>query len=119
MITLEKEELEILLTGVQNLSPCNHEEADPRIMYHCTLEDQPTVVIASDTDILILMVRVFASRLPDHDWFLQTKKNQFANVSKIHDYIGNAVGIKMPAMFALIGCDTKSYFHKSYFLPRL
>ena len=42
------------------------------------------MVIASDTDILILMVHLFASRLPDHDWFLQTKKNQFVNVSKIH-----------------------------------
>ena len=63
MITLEKEALEISLTGVQNLSPCNHEEADTRIMYYCTLEDKPTVVIASDTDILILMVHVFASRL--------------------------------------------------------
>ena len=37
------------------------------------------------------MVHVFASRLPDHDWFLQTKKKQLVNVSKIHDYIGNAV----------------------------
>ena len=54
-------------------------------MYHCTLEDKPTVVIASDTDILILTLHVFASRLPDHDWFLQTKKNQFMNVSNIHN----------------------------------
>ena len=49
-------------------------------MYRCTLEDKPTVVLASDTDILILMVHVFVSRLPDHDWFLQTKKSQFVNV---------------------------------------
>ena len=58
--------------GAQNSSPCNHEEADTRIIYHCTLEDKPTVVIASDTDILILMVHLFASRLLDDDWFLQT-----------------------------------------------
>ena len=74
VITLEKEAWEISLTTAQNLSPCNHEEADTCIMYHCTFEDKSTVVIASDTDILILMVRVFASRLPDHDCFLQTKK---------------------------------------------
>ena len=43
-------------------------------------------VIASDTDILILVVHVFASRLPKHDWFLKTKKNQFVYVSKFHDY---------------------------------
>ena len=57
MITLEKEAREISLTGVQNLSPCNHEcNADTRIMYHCSLEDKPTVVIASDTNILIHIV---------------------------------------------------------------
>ena len=43
-------------------------------------------VIASDTDILILVVHVFASRLPKHDWFLKTKVNQFVYVSKFHDY---------------------------------
>ena len=41
-------------------------------MYHCTFEDKPTVVIALNTGILILMEYVFASRLPDHDWSLQT-----------------------------------------------
>ena len=72
VIKLEKEAWEILSTGAQNSSPCNHEEADTRIIYHCTLEDKPTMVIASDTDILILMVHLFASRLLDDDWFLQT-----------------------------------------------
>ena len=81
VITLEKEAYKISLTGVQNLFPCNHKEADTCIIYHYTLEDKPTVVIASDTDILILMVNVFACHLPDHDWFLQTEKNQFVNVS--------------------------------------
>ena len=82
VITLEKEARKISLTGVQNLSPCNHKEEDTRIMYRCTLENKPIVVIVSDTAILILLVHVFASRLPDHEWFLQTKKNQLVNVSK-------------------------------------
>ena len=64
-------------------------------MYHCSLEDKETVVIASDTDILILMAHLFASRLSDHKWFLQTKKNQFVNVCKIHEYIGNAIEITL------------------------
>ena len=70
-------------------------------MYHCTLEDKPIVVISLDTEILTLMVRVFGSRLLDHDWFLQTKKNQFVNVSKILDYIGKTVAIKLQAIFVL------------------
>ena len=71
MIILEKEALEKSLTGVQNLSPCNRKESDNRNRYHCTWEDKLAVVIASDTDILILMVHVLASRIPDHDWFLR------------------------------------------------
>ena len=81
-------------------------------MYHCTMDDKPAVVIASDTDILILIVYVFVSRLSNHDWFLQTKKNQFVNVSKIHDYIGNAVAIMQAAMFVLTGCDTVRYLYR-------
>ena len=80
-------------------------------MYHRTLEDKPTVVIASDNDILMLMVHVCSSRLPDHDWFLQTKKNHFVNVSKIHDYIGNAVAITLLEIFVLTCCGTVSYFY--------
>ena len=112
MTTLEKEACEISLTGVQNLFPCNHKEADTCIMYHCTLKVKPTVVIASDTDVLILMVHVFVSCLSDHDCFLQTKKKQFVNVSKIHDYTGNAVRITLPAISILTGCDTVSYFQR-------
>ena len=44
--------------------------------------------------------------------FLQTKKNQFVNVSEIHDYISNAAAITLLAMFVLTGCDTVSYFYR-------
>ena len=80
-------------------------------MNHCTSEDNVTAVIESDTDILILMVHEFASRLPDHDWFLQTKKSKFVNVSKIHDYIGNALGITLSAMLVFTGFNTVIYFY--------
>ena len=58
------------------------------------------------------MVHVFVSCLPDCDWFLQTKKDQFVNVCKIYEYIDNAVGIMLPTMFILTGCDTVSYFYR-------
>ena len=81
-------------------------------MCNCALEDKPRMVFALDTNMLILMVHVFASRLSDHDWFLQTKKNQFVNISKIHEYISNAVAITLPAIFVLTDCDTASYFYR-------
>ena len=63
VITLEKQEWEILWHRVQNFFPCNHDEADTRITYHCNLEYKPTVVIASDTGILILLVHAFVSSI--------------------------------------------------------
>ena len=69
---------------------------------------EQTKQVSWTTDILIFMVHVFASSLPDHEWFLQTKKSQFVNVSKIQDHIGNAVTITLPTMFILNSCDTVS-----------
>ena len=67
-------------------------------------------MITSDTDILILVVHIFPSRLPKYDWFLKTKKKQFVNVSKLHDYTDNAVAITFTAMFVLTGYYAVSYF---------
>ena len=58
------------------------------------------------------IVHVFGSRHPDLYWFLQTKKNQFVNVPKIHNYIGMAVEITMPAMFVHTACDIVNYFYR-------
>ena len=41
-----------------------------------------------------------------------TKKKQFANVSKIHDYIVNAVAVTLPGMFVVTGCDTMIYLYR-------
>ena len=46
--------VDMSLTGEQNLSPCSPKEPDTRVMYHCTLQDKPTLVIVLDTDILTL-----------------------------------------------------------------
>ena len=88
-------------------------------MYHCTLEDKPTVVVTSGINILFLMVHVFAFRLPEHDQFLKTKKNQFVNIYKIHDYIRNAVAITLLSMFVLLGCNPMNYFYLKTILERV
>ena len=71
------------------------------------------------------MTNVFWSYLPDHDWFLQTKKNptstpaslflteNVGNVSKIHEYISNTAAITLPTTFVLTGCRTVSYFYRN------
>ena len=78
---------EMSFTGVQNLPPCNHNKVDTHIMYHRTLEDKPTAVIASDTGILIIMVNVYASHLTDHDWFSTDQEKPVCECSKIQRFM--------------------------------
>ena len=45
---------------VSLLPDCNHEEADTKMSVHTLREDTDVVVVALDTDVLILMVYIYA-----------------------------------------------------------
>ena len=112
IFTLRNETWEVSSTVKRFLHSCNHEEADLRIMLHCQMEDAPVIVIAKDTDILVILVYSFALTIPNNNWFLQTDKDQYVNISAIHDHIGNEVSLILPSFFTLTGCDTVSYFFR-------
>ena len=51
--------------------------------------------------------------LSSRSWLVfTTKKKHFVNVSKIHDYIVNAVAVTLPGMFVLTCCDTMIYLYR-------
>ena len=53
-----------ILINLNNLAPCNHGEADTRILMHVrhSVEKRQNVLItANDTDILVIAVSVFSS----------------------------------------------------------
>ena len=52
------------------------------------------MAIAVDNDILILLVHVLASPLPDHDWFLQTSCNHVASAVLSHGLCYNELHLQ-------------------------
>ena len=60
MVITHEENAWLLTTeDVEKLPNCNHHEADTRIIAHDIPADTPVVVVASDTDILILLVYAY------------------------------------------------------------
>ena len=55
IMTSRKKENFILSARNQVISPCNHEEADTRLVLHASKENSDVVAVCKDTDILILM----------------------------------------------------------------
>ena len=54
---------------------CNHKEADSRMVLHACLEDTNVVLVANDTDVLVLMVFAFVSHQPNKAWLIKIEAN--------------------------------------------
>ncbi|CAM1319293.1 Uncharacterised protein r2_g2746 [Pycnogonum litorale] len=96
---------------VQELEECNHEEADTRLILHAVESKQDVVIVAKDTDVLVLMVWAFAFLDVQRKWFFRKDDGQFADVGEICSHFGKDICIHLPALHALSGCDATSYFY--------
>eukprot|EP00794_Sanderia_malayensis_P016276 gene16276-biopygen13830 len=94
------------------LHECNHEEADTRLVLHASLADTDTVVVSKDTDVLILLVWAFSKLDITRKWLLKYDNDKFVDIGGICDAIGPDMCNVLPAIHALSGCDTTSYFFK-------
>ena len=65
---------------------------------------------AKDTDIVILIYS-YAVYQPKHNWYMQTDKDSFVNIRKIHEKFDYSVYLLLLIeSYAIKGCDTVSYF---------
>ena len=71
-------------TAIEELFDCNHEEADSRLVLHAIIDVSDVVVVAKDTDVLVLMVWGYAK----------------------------SISLFLPTIHALTGCDTTSFFYR-------
>ncbi len=91
-----------------------HEEADTRIILHCTEHHTDNVVVQSrDTDVLVLLLGHY-HRMPCTNLWLKAgtaKKRQYVPVHDIVEQMSYSVQIRetIPAFHALTGSDTTSY----------
>ena len=88
--------------------------ADTRLVLHASLEDRDTVVVSKDTDVFILLVSAFNKLVEVWSrWLLKYENEKFADIRGICEAIGSDMCGALPAIHALSGCDTTSYFLRS------
>ena len=97
--------------NIEKLPNCNHHEADTRRIAHTLRADAPVVVVASDTDILILLVYSYNKFMKDTSRQVQMKidSERFVNIKTIVDNIPVDAINCLPAYHSITGCDTTSY----------
>ena len=101
---------------VSSLVPCNHEEADTRILLHAIHASQShkkVLVRTPDTDVAVLAIMV-SQTMPVHSelWvaFGTGKRYRYLAAHKIAAALGRDKSLALAMFHALTGCDTVSAF---------
>ncbi|CAB4025851.1 Hypothetical predicted protein [Paramuricea clavata] len=98
------------------LQPCNHSEADTRILLHLAHAVQQghttTYVRTVDSDVVVIDSQVFRYARPIGalGWFLNRKKYCDIPVHVRHSNLGPSKSLALPLFQSLTGCDTTSQF---------
>ena len=71
------------------------------------------VVVAKDTDVLVLLVWAYAKYNVPRKWYFKYEADKFADVGAICDYFGRDIASALPAFHSITGCDTTSYFFRA------
>ena len=102
---------------IHSLSPCNHEEADSRMMLHVAHASQhghqQILVRTVDTDVVVLAVMVAETLTAEHEVWLAfgTGKNfRYLAAHQMAACLGPEKSLALPMFHALTGCDTVSAF---------
>ena len=102
------------LTGIE---PCNHEEADTRIMLHCLhaarCGNARLSIRTVDTDIVVLAISCFSTLCVSELWihFGVGKNVRLIPIHELCPALGPSRCTALPAFHALTGCDTVSYLY--------
>ena len=96
--------------GQERITECNHEEADTQMILFAYQETSDIVVVAKDTDVLILLIWAYSHFDIKYDWFLKYDAEKYANIRTICEYLGKDVCESIIAFHAITGSDTTSYF---------
>jgi hypothetical protein len=101
---------------IQDITPCNHEEADTRLILHCLHASKcglkRIIIRTVDTDVVVLAVSFFDSLGVDKLWvhFGVGKNSRFIAVHELVAVLGPQKSSVLPLFHALTGCDTVSCF---------
>ena len=99
----------------ENLSPCDHEEADTRMIFHMEeiLKSASSKILRTvDTDVVVLAVAA-STRYDGKDiWinFGTGERKKILSAHQISAAIGRDKSVALPVFHAFTGCDTVSSF---------
>ena len=69
------------------------------------LSDTNIVVVAKDTDEMILLVYAYTIAMPTSEWFLKVDLEKCVNIRKLYNYLGDKLSAYLPRIHAISGCD--------------
>ena len=101
---------------ISSISPCNHEEADTRMLLHCWHASQcgskKLAIRTVDTDVVVLAIFCYQQLNVNELWihFGVGKNVRLLPVHAISKTLGPKMCQAMPIFHALTGCDTVSSF---------
>lgn len=99
-----------------NLSPCNHEEADTRIVIHAAdavAKGLLKLLIRTvDTDVVVLLIAFYERLAAEEVWILfgTGQSSRYIPIHIIARNLGHNMARALPMVHAFTGCDTVSYF---------
>ena len=109
IVTEETQTWGITRNDVVEMLPCNHIEADTRLILEASKSDLPVVIKATDTDILVLMCYAHSKMNFSNDWLMEIDDNTYLSVKTIREYFGDEFCLILPAYHSITGCDTTSF----------
>ena len=106
-------EKEYLISPAENhyISNCNRKDTGTRFVLHGSKVDSDVAIVCKDTDVLILIVWAYSILNITNNWYLKYDHEKFADIRKICSYLDKTLGLNLPKIQALIGCNTTSYFY--------
>lgn len=106
-----------LLPDLTSLAPCNHEEADSRLLLHASHAAQhghhAILIRTVDTDVVVLAVSLAQELQPEDKLWLAFGTGQSFRYVAAHEIaagLGREKARALPMFHALTGCDTVSSF---------
>lgn len=101
---------------ISSIDPCNHEEADMRLILHCThasVNGMKRIAIRTvDTDVVVLAVSFF-NRLSISELWIHFGVGRAVRLIAVHELteaLGPDKSLVLPVFHSLTGCDTTSSF---------
>ena len=76
-------------------------------------ETNDVVVVAKDTDTLVLLVWAYVHYNIKRNWFFKYDAEKYTNIRKICDYLGKDVCQSILAFYAIADSDTTSCFFRA------